>query len=413
MSFTVTKVEGPKEDPPEIIGGARSYFWFPVNDGRGFSGRFARLLRSVFGSRADDVLLPNVRNADLAVPVRLGTTALPGEEGRGVDRYAYIMGDTGDRDNPDEHGNNRGGFGGLRITGNAVLLAHKDSSGRIVPDGFIRHPKYPMRPLELFHVETPHVRRAPLGKKVGRFSARAYSDGHARSVVPTGAAMICGRLVVAWQQMDWTDQPPGQWKGEGSFLQEYDLDASATVDSKVLSRPMVALDDPSFQQIQLVPHREEGREVVYILGSKEGRCNDGLWLAKADAQSLLEPSRWRYFDGAGWGVRAQARSAGNVRNVGEGGARVIGDQLVVVYTDGELGVVLRSAPLEDLNRFSPPQKLIEEPVPGGRAADTYFNDPGGVYGGFIEDVDEHSRTITVMISRWNPYSVYRVTVHWM
>ncbi|MGL6236264.1 MAG: DUF4185 domain-containing protein [Segniliparus sp.] len=416
--LTVTKVQPPTEGPLEVVGGAKIFFWRPENQGRGYVGRYSRITRAVLDARRDAALLPNVRNADLGVPVFLG------EDESGVRRYVYIMGDTGDRDNLDERGNNRGGFGGPRIAGNAALLAHKDGDGRMALDGFVRDPRYPGLPWELFPVERPHVRARLARAKEGRFNWRDYPDGRPRSVVPTGAAMAGGKLVVAWQQVDWGPGGAGPAKGEGSWLQQFDFDAQTRELSKVAAGEPVAVgagafEGGDFQQIQLASHVVDGKEEFFIVGSAVARGNPGPHLAKAGAESLLDPARWQHFGKDGWGEPGRAPAPGETHtipdfpNVGEGGAVVVGDKLVIVYTDQELGIALRSAPLSGLSRFGPAQLVVTcDPGQGRGPSGAHFNEPGGPYGGFVQDVDEAARVITIAVSRWNPYSVYPLAVHY-
>ena len=408
----VAKVQQPTTGPQEVVGGAKAFFWRPENQGRGYVGRLSRFSSAFFGGRGDD-LLPNVRNADLGVPVFLG------KDVRGVRRYVYLMGDTGDKDNLDERGNNRGGFGGPRIAGNAALLAHKDEDGRVVLDGFVRDPRYPSLPLELFPVERPHVRTRLARAKEGRFNWRDYPDGRPRSVVPTGAVMAGGSLVVAWQQVDWGPGGAGPAKGEGSWLQRFDFDAQTRAASKVVGSEPVAIGDPDFQQIQLAAHTTGGKEEFFIVGSAVARGNPGPRLAKAEAETLLDPARWQHFGPEGWGAPGCARAPGETHtipdfpNVGEGGAAVVDDKLVIVYTDQALGIALRSAPLSDLSQFSPAQLVVTgDPGRERGPVDAHFNEPGGPYGGFVQDVDEAARIITVAVSRWNPYSVYPLDVYY-
>ncbi|EFV13021.1 DUF4185 domain-containing protein [Segniliparus rugosus] len=410
--LTVTKVQASQSGPAEIVGGAQIFFWRPENQGRGYTSRRARIARALFGSgRRSRTLLPNVRNADLGVPVFLG------EDRGGVRRYAYLMGDTGDKDNLDGSGNNAGGFGGPRIAGNAALLAHKDADGRMELDGFVRDPRYRFLPWELFPVERPHVRTRPLRAREGRFNGTQYPDGRPRSVVPTGAVMAAGKLVVAWQQVDWGPGGAGPARGEGSWLQQFDLDAETRTGSKVRAGEPVAVGDSDFQQIQLASHTADGKEEFFIVGSAVARGNPGPHLAKASAEDLMDPARWRHFGEDGWGepgrAREQARPIPDFPNVGEGGAAVVGGKLVIVYTDERLGVALRSAPLSDLASFSPPQLVVTcDPGQGRGPVGAHFNEPGGPYGGFVQDVDETARIITVALSRWNPYSVYLLDVHY-
>lgn len=415
--LTVAKVQPSTTGPREVVGGTRAFFWRPENRGRGYAGRFARFAGAFRGRRGVG-LLPNVRNADLGVPVFLGTDVL------GVRRYVYLMGDTGDKDNLDEHGNNRGGFGGPRIAGNAALLAHKDEAGRIALDGFVRDPRYPGLPWELFPVERPHVRTRLARAKEGRFNGRDYPDGRPRSVVPTGAVMAGGSLVVAWQQVDWGPGGAGPAKGEGSWLQRFGLDAQTRTTSKVLGSEPVAIGSGvfaggDFQQIQLAARAGDGEEEFFIVGSAVARGNRGPHLAKASAETLLDPARWQHFGPEGWGEPGVApagrepHTIPNFPNVGEGGAAVVDDKLVIVYTDQELGIALRSAPLSDLSRFSPAQLVVTCDLAQARGpVGAHFNEPGGPYGGFVQDVDEAARVITVAVSRWNPYSVYSLDVHY-
>jgi hypothetical protein len=412
--LTVAKVRPESEEPLEVVGGSAAYFWQPENQGRGYLGPLARALGSLFGAtRPVEPLLPNVRNADLGVPVFLG------EDQDGVRRYVYLMGDTGDKDNLDAQGNNLGGFGGPRIAGNAALLAHRDQQGRMVMDGFVRDPRYRHFPWELFPVERPHVRTRFARAKQGRFNGRDYPDAKPRSVVPTGAIMAAGKLVVAWQQVDWGPGGAGPALGEGSWLQRFDFDARTGVTSKVAADEPVAVDNPDFQQIQLASHVVGGQEEFFIIGSDAARGNPGPHLAKADAESLLDPARWRHFGPDGWGAPGCAPASGKAHtipdfpNVGEGGAAVVDDKLVIIYTDEKLGIVLRSAPLSDLSCFSAPQPVVTaDPGRGRGPADGHFNEPGGPYGGFVLEVDESAKTIAIAVSCWNPYSVYLLDVQY-
>ncbi|EFV13002.2 DUF4185 domain-containing protein [Segniliparus rugosus] len=347
---------------------------------------------------------PTVKGADLGVPVPMG----PDENG--VEQYIFIMGDTADKLKPE-------GGGDGRVAGNAVLKGHIGPDGKMVYDGFMTNPDG--KPTELFPVETCKPKR--------------FTPPPNRSLVPTSAKMVDGKLVVAWQQINWDahsgatkENPEGHEASEKSWIASYDVDPK-TKGVNPVATSNVELQDKNFRQVQLSTYKDPqtGKEQVMIVGSAESRTNTGPHFAKVDPDGVSDPSKWQYYDpGAqnspshGWGQPGQVPShpytIPNFPNVGEASTQVVGNRIVMVYTDGDPdhgGVYMRSAPLDDPSAFGPPQPIVTNEHTGqdGRVGDHYSQETN--YGGFIQDVSPDGKTMTVMMSRWDPYGLYPVTVH--
>lgn len=223
--------------------------------------------------------------------------------------------------------------------------------------------------------------------------------GVEHTTIPTAGIEVDGVSYLAYMSVrQWG--PPGQWDTNFSRI-AYSEDGGATwnsTDGPTWENPGAETSegDHPFQMVAL----EKRDGYVYMFGTPNGRLG-AAHVARVAEADILDKAAYEYWTGAAWqsGEGADVRAAEIVPPaVAELSVRYdeFSQRWLMTYLDGDLDVVLRTAP-------------APEGPWGERQVIASFADYPGLYGGYMHPWSSDG-DLYLALSQWDPYNVFLVKV---